>query len=273
MKDIEIFDQIFEQYKKEKFFVSEEERQERMIEYVYESNKLEGNQLNLLETKEIITENISMGNKPLMDYLEAKGHFKALRNTVLQAWEKKLINETLIKDFNRDILSYVWMIEDFYYENKKAGQKLGEYKAEENRIYYNYKGDKGTIVPESDPYNIGEKMKSVLESINKSDKHIIQRTAELAYRIFINQPFMDGNKRTSRLCVTFMTMKEGLPLVIFNNQKGIDYNEAMLLTFLEKEPSIFLKFLTKEFSMAMEKMIEQNKEITKNAKKGYSLSF
>lgn len=273
MKDIEIFEQIFEQYKKEKFFESEKDRLERMIEYVYESNKLEGNKLNLIETREIITEDKIIGNKSLRDYLEAKGHFRALENVMLQACQKKQISEGLIKSFNSDVLGHVWILEKYCYNEKHAGQKLGAYKVIENRIYYNYEGRKGRIEPESSPENVEKKMKGIINDACKSEKHIIQMAAELSYKIFINQPFVDGNKRTSRLLVTFMTMKEGLPLVVSNNQTGIDYNGAMLLTYLEGEPSIFLKFLTKEFSMAMEKMIIQNKEITKNTKKGYSLSF
>lgn len=273
MNDIEIFDQIFERYKREKFFESEEERLEKMIEYVYESNKLEGNKLNLIETKEIITEDKIIGNKSLRDYLEAKGHFKALKNAMLQAWKNKPLSGELIKSFNSDILGHLWPLEDYCFHEKQEGQKLGLYKVSENRIYYNYEGRKGQIEPDSVPENVEKNMRSIIEDVEKSEKHIIQKAADFSYRIFINQPFVDGNKRTSRLVVTFMTIKEGLPLVVFNNQTGIDYNRAMLLTYLEKEPSVFLKFLTKEFSMAMEKMIKQNKEVTKNTKKGYSLSF
>jgi len=273
MKELEEFDNLLIEYKKQEYILSEEQRDKLMIEYVYESNKLEGNQLNLVETTKILTEDIAIGNKRLRDYLEAKGHYKALRGSITAAYQRQPLTVNLMKKFNENILGNVWSIEDSYYEWKMKGQKVGEYKVAENRIYYNHDGKEDKIIPGSNPNNVEENMKQVIEQVNKSTKHIIIKAAEIAYKIFINQPFPDGNKRTSRLMVTYMTMKEGLPLIVFNKQKGINYNEAMLLSYLEKEPSIFIKFISKEFRIALEKMIRQNKEIIKNTKKGYSLSF
>ena len=99
-----------------------------MIKYVYKSNKLEGNSLNLYETTKILTDNLTSGNKPLGDYLEAKGNFKALRFVVMAARNIYPFNEKLLKQVNANVLSSLWGVEDFYSSWKQAGQNLGEYK-------------------------------------------------------------------------------------------------------------------------------------------------
>jgi len=276
MKELEEFDRTFEKYKKEDIYIPqipEKEADKKLIEYVYESNKLEGNQLNLAETTEILTNNRTTGNKRLVDYLEAKGHYKALKMAILAAKKKEPLSENLIRSFNENTLKVLWGLEESYYDWKQKGQKPGRYKVEQNRIYYHYEGKDGKIDPLSNPGNVERNMKKIIETVNGSKDHIIKKASLIAYNIFIHQPFIDGNKRTSRLTVTYLTMKEGLPLTVFNQQKGFNYNEALLLTYMEKEPSIFVKFISKEFRMGLEKMIQENIELNKNTKKGYSLTF
>lgn len=273
MNELAEFDKALSAYKKQDIFVPDQEEVKTMIEYVYESNKLEGNRLNLYETTKVITENLTPANKPLSDYLEAKGHFKAIRFTVMAARNKYPLTEKVLKELNKNVLSSLWGIEDFYTSYKQAGQALGEYKVKGNKIEYQFEGKEGKIIPESNPENVTDSMKQVIDKTNTSDVHLLKKAAYLAYQVFINQPFPDGNKRTARLLTTYLAMKEGLPLVVFNIQKKTTFNSALIETYLKKDQNIMISFLAKEFTTALYQMIEKDKEMGKGKDKGFSFTL
>lgn len=95
MIELEEFNKLYRDFKESDIFIPDNLEEREMIEYVYESNKLEGNKLSLLETTRIITDDVAMGNKKLMDYLEAKGHYKALRYVVIEARKGYGLDEKL----------------------------------------------------------------------------------------------------------------------------------------------------------------------------------
>lgn len=273
MKELEDFDEALNIFKKEDIFIPDQEDWKKMIEYVYESNKLEGNRLNLLETTKIITDNISMGNKPLKDYLEAKGHHKAIQFAVMAARNQYPLTDKILKQVNGDILSSMWGIDDFYYSWKKEGQKIGEYKVKENKIIYSYEGKEEVIIPVSDTENIANNMLQVIDKTNGYHGHLLKKAAYLSYQIFINQPFPDGNKRTARLMCTYLTIKEGLPLITFNIQKKVNFNTALIETHLRKDQDIMTRFLSTEFTTALYQMIEHNEELKRGKSKGFSFTL
>ncbi|MFH1319263.1 MAG: Fic family protein [Bacteroidota bacterium] len=273
MRELQDFDKALSAFKKQDIFVPDQVEVKKMIEYVYESNKLEGNQLNLYETTKVITENLTPANKPLSDYLEAKGNFKAIRFSVMAARNKYPLTEKIVKEINKNVLSSLWGIEDFYTSWKQSGQALGEYKVKKNKIEYQFEGKEGEIIPESIPENVSDRMKQVIDKTNKSDTHLLKKAAYLAYQVFINQPFPDGNKRTARLLVTNLTMKEGLPLIVFNIQKKVTFNSALIETYLRKDQNIMTNFLCKEFTTALYQMIEKDKELKKGKDKGFTFTL
>jgi len=273
MKALEEFDKALSAYRKQDIFVPDQEEEQKMIEYVYESNKLEGNLLTLSETTRLITENITAGNKPLKDHLEGKGHYKAIRFTVMAGRNKYPLDQRLLKEINKNILGSLWAIEDFYVGWKDSGQELGQYKVKQNRILYEFEGEKGEIIPDSTPENVSDNMQDVIEKTNHSGEHLLKKAAYLAYQVFVNQPFPDGNKRTARLAVTDLTLKEGLPLIPFNIQKKTTFNSALIETFLKKDQNILTNFLSVEFTTTLYQMIEKEKELNKEKGKGFTFTL
>lgn len=264
------FDKVFLEYKKITFSLSEEEKLNELYNYVYYSNSLEGNKLNLAQTTTLLRNNIASGNLPLRDYLEAKGHFKALKTIINFADNKYPFDERVLKTANKLTLEAFWNIEDSYFNWKKAGQLPGEYKVLENKIIWEFENKKGEIMPHSNPENVKRNMDIIIKSFNESKSHISERVAYLAFNIFINQPFNDANKRTARLITTFATLKEGLPLTSFDKNKNTNFNHTLILSHIKKEKEIFIKFLAKDFLISMKQKIEKEKDLRKQTKNGLS---
>lgn len=265
------FDKIFDQYKKQNIVFADNDYENYSYRYVYYSNKLEGNRLNLAQTTTLLKNNIAQGDLPLRDYLEAKGHFKALRFIISAALNKYPLDERILKQANKLTLEPYWALEDAYPNSKIKNQIVGEYKVIQNKIAWEYDNQKGEIIPFSNPENIILNMKESIQRFNKSEAHIIEKIAFFTYQIFIHQPFNDANKRTSRLMATFVSLKEGLPLTVFDNQeKYTNFNHALITSHIENNKGVLEEFLSMEFIIEMKKLMDQNKKLMASRKKGLS---
>ena len=77
-------------------------REKFQIEMTYNSNAIEGNSLTLKETFWVISEGLTVKNKPLKDHLEAKDHHAALEFLfdLVQPQYRVTISEKLIRELH-----------------------------------------------------------------------------------------------------------------------------------------------------------------------------
>jgi Fic family protein len=260
------FYNILEQYKKVNIPINLQEEELKKYEYVYYSNKLEGNKLDLSQTTALLKDNIIIGNKAsYIDVLEAKGHYKALNFIIGAALNKYPLSVKIVKQANKLLLHNLWNDPDNYYSSWKAeGQILGECKIKDNKILYDFKGKKDIIIPESNKDNAEENLSKLVEKINKSSKHVLEKASELAYQLFLNQFFPDDNKRTARLMATFITMREKLPLTAFNKVKKENFNEVLLKSYFDKNTSVLTNYIAKNLIIEMHQELEKVKSVNKN---------
>ncbi|MBI9060535.1 MAG: hypothetical protein JEZ14_01015 [Marinilabiliaceae bacterium] len=74
-------DILLKKYKSINITLSLEEERKKAFEYVYLTNRLEGNKLTLVQTTQLLdTETISGENIRTRDILEQKGMYKALKS-------------------------------------------------------------------------------------------------------------------------------------------------------------------------------------------------
>ncbi len=265
------FDNVFKQYQRSNIVFTDADIENISYRYVYFSNKLEGNRLNLAQTTTLLKSNIAQGDLPIRDYLEAKGHYKALKFIISAALNKYPLDDRVLKQANKLTLEPYWSLEDAYPNSKAKNQLVGEYKVTQNKITWDYNKRKGEILPLSNPHTVEKNINKVMDMFNQSKSHLIEKTAFLAYQIFIHQPFHDANKRTSRLMTTFVSMKEGLPITAFDYQeKFSNFNHALITSYLEDDKSIMEEFLAKEFIASMGQLIEHQKTLDNSKNKGLS---
>ena len=254
---------LLEEYKLIKYIPSIEEQQELDYHYVYATNKLEGNELTLVQTTELLSsDTISDSRIKISDILEQKGMYKALLTMKKATLDKTPLSINLIKELNGNILSRLWKDDGQYYAEKASGQKLAEFKISQNRIRIR-KGNKVVqiINPKSNPDNVASNMNLLLNTINKSNENTISKAVRLSQEIWIRQPFRDGNKRLGRLLINFLTMKDGYPLFVFDANKGTSYNTILISEYLDNKTGLLLKHVKQHLSKAINIAIEQTKNI------------
>lgn len=243
-----------------------EEELAELHQYVFATNKLEGNLLTLLQTTELFRSDIISGkNIRNSDILEQKGMFRALKRMLLAAKNKEELTVDLILELNWLTLSSLWN-EDYYLNAKEKGQLRNEFKTSQNVVSIKQNGvEKEKIMPLSSPENVFENMKILIERVNASNKNVLEKAVFLAQEIWIHQPFVDGNKRTGRLLINFLLIKEGFPLFSFDNE-NLNYNSLLVEQFYNSKPDLIKNYIIETLSNKMISSMANYAKINKDFK-------
>ena len=263
MQDLE---KLLKQYQSINVIPSLEEEQAELYEYVYATNKLEGNQLSLIQTTELFkSDTISGNNIRNSDILEQKGMYRALKRMLLAVKNNEDLSIKLIIELNWLSIGSLWN-EDYYASAKEKGQQINEFKISQNVISIkknNIEVEK--IIPISSPQNILQNMNNLIDIINKSDKNVLDKCVFLAQEIWIHQPFVDGNKRTGRLLINYLLMKNGYPLFSFNNQKS-NYNSLLVEQYYDSKQDLIKNYIIETLSDKMILALESYSKIKQDFK-------
>ncbi|ANB57993.1 filamentation induced by cAMP Fic domain protein [Anoxybacillus sp. B7M1] len=76
------------------------------IEWIYNSNAMEGNTLNLLETKMVVEEGITIGGKKLKEHFEAINHAEAIDFVEELVSKKEPLTEWVLKQIHYLVVNY-----------------------------------------------------------------------------------------------------------------------------------------------------------------------
>jgi excisionase family DNA binding protein len=165
------------------------------VEYVYNSNAIEGNTLTLRETQLILEEGITISNKPLRDVLEARNHPEALKYVEDVAKSGQLKEEHLL-NLHQIIMKGV--VED-----------AGTYRRGEVQIT----GAK-FIPPPS--YEVPFKIRELVAEYNRNPDELvpIELAAWTHHQLAHIHPFTDGNGRVARLLSNLILLRYGYPMAV-----------------------------------------------------------
>jgi Fic family protein len=167
-------------------------RDEMLVEYVYNSNAIEGNTLTLRETA-LVLEGMTIDQKPLKDHLEAIGHREAFLFIQQLVEEKVPLTESIIKQIHTLVLM-------------DKPEDRGVYRRVPVRIM-------GAAHEPPQPYLVPVQMEALLAEFRHSKLHPIEAAALFHLRFEAIHPFIDGNGRTGRLILNLMLMRHGYPLI------------------------------------------------------------
>jgi len=257
---------LLKKYKTLNVIPSLEEEQTQLYEYVYTTNRLEGNQLSLLQTTELFkSDTISGNNIRNSDILEQKGMYRALKRMLLAIKNKEELTIKLILELNWLSIGSLWN-EDYYSNAKEKGQVQNGFKISQNVISIKQNGvEKERIMPLSSPDDVQKNMESLISNVNKSEANVLDKAVYLAQEIWIHQPFVDGNKRTGRLLINFLLMKEGFPLFSYDTE-NLNYNSLLVEQYYESKPDLVKNYIVETLSKKMITDIEAFSKIKKDFK-------
>lgn len=178
------------------------------LEWIYNSNAIEGNTLSLRETQIVLEEGITIGGKPIKDHIEVINHEKAIEYLDYLVESKEPITELNIKLLHDLIL-------------KGLSDEAGKYRNCNVLI-------KGAKHIPTDYLKIPEEMNLLIEKKEYWKKYHPVIEAALFSGEFVKiHPFIDGNGRTSRLLMNMILMINGYCPIIIEVNDRLKYYEAL----------------------------------------------
>lgn len=195
------------------------------LEWIYNSNGIEGNTLTLRETQ-VVLEGITVGGKSIKEHLEAINHEQAILFLDDLVKEENPITEWNIKSIHELILKGI--------DNENAGR----YRRENVTI-------KGAVHIPPDYLKLPELMEKLIVNYQTWDKyHPIIKAALLHGELVKIHPFIDGNGRTSRLLMNLDLMHSGYLPVIVKKEARLKYYEALDKAHTTGNYTDFIKLVT-----------------------------
>ena len=197
-----------------------------MINFVYNSNAIEGNTLTLEETALVLKEGITIDKKPLSHHLEAVGHKEAYYYVEEIVQEQQELSETIIKNIHSLVLM-------------GAQSDKGKYRSVPVMIT-------GSSHTPAQPYEIPFQMEQLISEYHASMKnmHVVERIATFHLKFESIHPFIDGNGRTGRLLMNLDLLSAGYPPINMKFQDTRRYYDSFKYYHEnDKDPSKFIELV------------------------------
>ena len=226
------FDEIRESYQRRRraipSSVATKEREEFVVDFTYNTNRIEGSTLSFEDTRRLLTRGETPARRPLGDILEAQKHAALLRRlmkvpepvdlTHLLRWHKELFSET----------------------KPDIGGRIRDY---EVRI-----GGSRHIPPPA--IEVRPALLELLRSTNRGKRriHPVQRSGEFHFRFEHLHPFGDGNGRIGRLAMNVLLAEGGFPMLSISYDRRRGYYRALESASLLGDPRPFLRWLFLRYS-------------------------
>jgi Fic family protein len=169
-------------------------RDEILIEWIYNSNAIEGSTITLQETRLILETGLTVGGKSLREHFEVTNHKDAIQYVEDLVQNTEPITAFHVRQIHKLILTHI------------DDDNAGRYRKTQVRI-----AGAPFTPPESWQINsLMAEWSDWVASVERS-MHPIALAAQAHHRLVAIHPFIDGNGRTARLVMNLLLMRSGYP--------------------------------------------------------------
>jgi Fic family protein len=179
------------------------------LQHTYHSNAIEGNALTLSETRLVLEEGLTVGQKPLKDYMEAKTNVEAFILVEKLAKKSKKIDHIVIQEIHEILM-------------KGLTEDAGKYRTRNVRIV-------GSPKTPPDYPKVPRMMEGLYVSMRNSKAEPVTTAAAFHHGFVAIHPFSDGNGRMARLLNNLLLMQWGYPPIVLRNDDRPKYYKYLRL--------------------------------------------
>ena len=195
------------------------------VEWIYNSNAIEGNTLTLRETQLILETGLTIGGKSLREHFEVINHRDAIEYVEALCSGQEPVTLFHVRQIHQLVLTRI--------DDENAGQYRSL------PVYIT-----GATHRPPDAWQVPHRMSEWGDWLDDSalSLHTIERAALAHHRLVSIHPFIDGNGRTARLVMNLLLMREGYPPTIIMQTNRRQYyrilaqadekNETPLVNFV-----------------------------------------
>jgi Fic family protein len=202
-------------------------QQKYRIDWIYNSNAIEGSTLTRGETHHLLMEGRTAEGKPYEDHQDAINHNDAVDLLYGYIKDDAIVTEGMLKEFNSLLLlgvKFTSAKDQFGNEFKKPARP-GQYKSLPNHVL---KPD-GDIHHYVDPLQVTSQMEELVEWLEKkaATVHPVIVAAMAHYHFVRIHPFDDGNGRGARILMNYILVRSGFSPAIVKNEKRSKYLDTL----------------------------------------------
>lgn len=207
------------------------------VQYIFESNKIEGNTLSHQETAMVLLEGLTVSGKSMREHLEAINHKEAIQFLFDLVTHKDEYN-------NRNLL----MLHQLILKSIDS-ENAGVYRKLPVRI-------SGSDFVPAQPFMLNKLMEDyfIFYEYQKHLMHPVLLAAEMHERLVSIHPFIDGNGRVSRLIMNYILLKHGYPIVSLKAdlESRKQYYHSLQEVQLNNNPIVFYHLIVDAVQRSLE---------------------
>ncbi|WP_312341893.1 Fic family protein [Chryseobacterium binzhouense] len=202
--------------------------QKLKLDWNYNSNAIEGNQLSYGETVAFLNFGLTAKGKPFKDHLDIKGHNEAIGFMLQLIKENRPLSESDIKDLHKIILVEPYFSKTISPQGIEFEKeiKIGQYKNSPNHV----ETVSGDIHYYTNPEEVPFEMNNLLEWYRNAEEenlHPVVMSAIFHHKFTSIHPFDDGNGRLARILSNFILLKHHYPVIVIKNRDKVQYYAAL----------------------------------------------
>lgn len=187
------------------------------IKNIYHSNAIEGNSLNVGETRTVVELGLTITGKPLKDQAEAKNLSAALDFLEeLARNPDRPITESDVRQIHLLVLKGINDNEAGCYRSTNVEIGGSEYKPPPPESVAGEMGQFGEWLQKA----------SIPDGLFKPTEAIVAASAAHTWFVTIH-PFIDGNGRVARLLMNLVLMRFGFPIAVVTREDRLRYYDAL----------------------------------------------
>lgn len=186
-------------------------KEQIMLEWIYNSNAIEGSTLTLRETQLILETGFTVGGKSLREHFEVINHRDAIEYVEDLTNQDVPLSAFHIRQIHKLVLSRI--------DDENAGQ----YRRTQVRI-----AGAQHIPPES--WEIPQQMQDWERWLRQAEGelHPVVLAAQAHHRLVAIHPFIDGNGRTARLVMNLILFRYGYPPTVILKSDRRQYYQVLM---------------------------------------------
>lgn len=206
-------------------------QREMEVEYVFNSNAIEGNTIKLRETQLILERGLTIQGRSLREHLEVRNHPRAIK--YVETMTRRALREQDILVLHQIIM-------------KGIDDEAGRFRAAEVRIA-------GAEFMPPPAYEIPHLIRELVDWCNRDPDELrpIELAAILHHRFVWIHPFHDGNGRVARLLMNLVLTRSGYPIAVILNVDRSKYYDTLKKAD-NGDPTSFVNFVASAVERSLE---------------------
>ncbi len=225
-----------------------------VVRYAHETTALEGNTLDIYETKVVLEDGITIGGKTVREHLEVLNIRAALAWLESAAAARTPITVDAIQEMHRLVMRGI------------LREEAGRYRRVPVYIHGAFHVPPNWIKVPDLMRAFGERLQ------NAADDHPVRAAAVAHIELVRIHPFIDGNGRTARLLTNLLLMRAGYPPALYITDQRRDYMQALDTATFRGDPEPFIRITIQAVDRMADRYLEMIRRIEEGRRQAPTVS-